>query len=446
MAEHVQEWSLEGLPGPAHNFSGLALGNVASQRHRYEVSRPRLAALQALDKMRLVHRLGVPVALMPPQERPLFSALRRAGFTGSETDLLARAHREAPALFFGAWSSSAMWTANAATVSPAADCAGGRVHLTPANLVSQFHRSLEVEHTARMLQILFPEGEHFAHHPPLPASLALRDEGAANHNRLCSGHGAAGIEIFVYGNDGSPALPRPSFSRQTLAASQAVARLHGLDPARTFFLPQNPDAIDAGVFHNDVIAVANERVFLHHAGAFRADAGATLESIGRSFPELCLIRVETEELTVAEAVDCYLFNSQLLTLPDGAQAIVAPAECREQPRARACLERILAEESNPVNQIHFVDLRESMKNGGGPACLRLRVVLGAAASACIPAGFRYDAGLDRTLRDWIGKHYREELRPGDLLDPALVRESRCALDELTAILGIGSVYSRERRP
>lgn len=444
MAEHVQEWSIEGLPGPAHNFAGLALGNIASRRHRFEVSRPRQAALQALDKMHLVHSLGVPVAIMPPQERPCLSALRRAGFSGSETEILERASREAPALFSAAWSSSAMWTANAATVSPASDCADGRVHITPANLVSQFHRSIEVDFTANMLRILFPEGESFAHHPPLPANLAMRDEGAANHNRLCFSDSEPGFELFVYGDDGTASTSQRFSARQTLAASQAIARLHRLDPARTFFLAQNPAAIDAGVFHNDVIAVANERVFLHHARAFRPEGAATLETIAEVFPELCSIRIEEEELTIAEAVDSYLFNSQLMTLSDGTQAIIAPAECREQERPRACLERIVDSGENPIAQVQFVALRESMKNGGGPACLRLRAVLGEIASQSVPRGLRYESQLGAALRDWVAKHYREELRREDLLDPNLIRESRAALDELTGVLGIGPVYEFQK--
>lgn len=444
MAERVQEWSVEGLPGPTHNFAGLGSGNLASQTHGRETSRPRLAALQALDKMRLEHQLGIPVIVMPPQERPALGALRRAGFAGSETEILASALRQAPALFFGVWSSSAMWTANAATVSPAADTADGKVHLTPANLVSQFHRSQETAFTARMLSILFPEGEHFAHHPPLLANLALRDEGAANHSRLCARHAAPGIEIFTHGEDGCATAPRKYLPRQTLAASQAVARLHRLDPARTVFLPQNPDAIDAGVFHNDVIAVANEGVFLYHAAAYRADASATLEQLKRRMPELCLIRILPEELTLDEAVRSYLFNSQLVTLPDGSHAILAPAECQEQERPRACLERIVADEQHPVAHVHFVPLRESMKNGGGPACLRLRVVLGAAAARSIPPGVCYHPELDQTLRAWAGQHYREELRPADLSDPNLIQESRCALDELTGILGLRPLYEFQR--
>lgn len=440
MNEGVQEWSVEGLPGPAHHFAGLALGNLASQRHREEISRPRRAAMQALDKMRLVHSLGVPVLLMPPQERPYLEALRRAGFQGSAEQILAQARRDAPHLFSGAWSSSAMWTANAATVSPAPDCADGRVHFTPANLVSQFHRSLEVEFTAKVLRVLFPGEEHFAHHAPLPASLGLRDEGAANHSRLCSRHGAPGVEVFVYGEDGSPSASRRFLARQTLEASRAVARLHRLDPARTFFLPQNPEAIDAGVFHNDVIAVASGSVWLQHARAFRSDAAATLERLAGAVPGLCFICIADEELTLAEAVESYLFNSQLLTLPDGSQALIAPTECRELDRARRCLERIAADRSNPVSQLHYLPLRESMKNGGGPACLRLRVVLDQEAAQAVPAGFRYHAGLDRLLRDWVASHYREELSPRDLADPGLPAECRAALEALAAILGAAGLY------
>ncbi len=426
----THELNLVGLPGPTHNFGGLAVGNLASDKHRFETSKPRLAAFQALDEMKLLHALGVPVAVMPPHPRPNLEVLRNVGFSGNDAEILENARKSAPELFFGAFSSSAMWTANAATVSPAHDCADGRVHLTPANLVSQFHRSIEPEWTTRLLRQIFADERWFCVHEPLPANAALRDEGAANHLRLNSGD--ATLEIFVFGSDAAKKFP----ARQTLAASQAVARLHGLAPAETLFLEQNPAAIDAGVFHNDVISVSGGHVLLHHVDAF-ADPAA-IDRIRAAFPDLCAICVDSKELTVAETVETYLFNSLLLALPAGCMALVAPEECREHQRAKAAIERILAGE-NPIVEAHFLPLRESMKNGGGPACLRLRVPADSDALGAAHPGVRYDETLDAKLRAWVQANYREELGIGDLIDPALIDESRRAWNELLTLLGLGCV-------
>lgn len=446
----ARELNLDGLPGPTHNFAGLAFGNIAAMRHRSEVSHPRRAALEGLAKMRLLHDFGIPQAVMPPHERPHLPTLRRLGFAGkTDADILARARREAPEVFLSACSSSGMWTANAATVSPAADTEDGRVHFTPANLASQFHRSIETAFTARLLKRIFPEGAHFAHHDPLPAGGMFRDEGAANHLRLCRSHGARGLEVFVWGaSPGDPGAPATAYpARQTLQASQAVARRHGLDPRAALFVRQNPAAIDAGVFHNDVIALANESVLLVHSRAF-AGGGADIGRICDRFTEcdhgpLTIVLIESGELSLGDAVGTYLFNSQLVTLPDGSAALIAPAECREHPRARVCLDRVLAAD-NPVRRIEFVSLAESMKNGGGPACLRLRVALEDEALKEWRGGVRFDAALHERLTEWVEAFYRDDLCLDDLADPDLLEESRRALDALTGLLGLGPVYSFQR--
>ena len=48
--------------------------------------------------------------------------------------------------------------------------------------------------------------------------------------------------------------------------------------------------------------------------------------------------------------------------------------------------------------------------------------------------------LYETLTQWVSKHYRDALRENDLADPQLLIECRTALDELTRILKLGSVY------
>ena len=439
------ELNLDGLVGPTHHYGGLGQGNVASQRHRHEVSNPRAAALEGIAKMRLLVSLGIPQAVLPPQERPLVSALRRVGFAGDDDAVLAAAAGAAPDLLSAAASTSSMWAANAATISPAADTPDGRVHLTPANLVSQFHRSLEPPATARVLARIFADESRFAHHAPLPAALPFADEGAANQMRLCHSHGERGLEVFVYGREGDTGGRHPA--RQSLAASEAVARLHGLAADQTLFLRQSDAALEAGVFHNDVIAVANENVLLVHERAF-ADSAAALNRIREASARACgtglvVIEVPEQAVSLADAVDTYLFNSQLVTLPAGGMALVCPAECRRHAATSRWLDGLVAA-GGPVVAVHPVDVRQSMHNGGGPACLRLRVVLTPADLAAVHPGVMATPERLATLEAWVRRHYRDRLSIADLADPALLAESRRALDELTGILDLPGLYGFQR--
>lgn len=449
MSELAFEVNFDGIVGPTHNYAGLSYGNLASQKHGLSVSNPKEASLQGLAKMKFLADLGLRQAVLPPQERPNLGVLRQLGFAGSDAEIIRRASREEPRLLAAAYSASSMWAANAATVSPSADTADGLVHFTPANLVTQLHRSIETTQTANLLKTIFRDESAFAHHDPLPASAWLADEGAANHTRLCDRYGAPGIEIFVYGRvgaksgDGASNFP----ARQTLEASAALARLHRLDPAAMVFARQDPRAIDAGAFHNDVVAVGNCNVVLYHELAY-ANSAQLMEEVDRKFSArsagpLYLVRVPESEVSLKEAVETYLFNSQLVSLPDGTMSLIAPTECQERPAVQECIERILAAD-NPIRSVHYLDVRQSMKNGGGPACLRLRVVLSEREVALIHPGIILTESLYAELTQWVGRHYRDRLEPEDLGDPKLADESRASLDELTRILRLGAVYPFQR--
>ncbi|WMC11983.1 N-succinylarginine dihydrolase [Oceanimonas pelagia] len=442
----AREANFDGLVGPTHNYAGLSWGNVASGKHAHSTSNPRQAALQGLDKMKALSDLGLVQGVLAPQERPDMATLRRLGFTGSETQVLDKAFREAPLLLAACCSASAMWTANAATVSPGADTADGRVHFTPANLVNKFHRSLEHEVTGRILRRVFADEKHFCHHSALPAHDDFGDEGAANHTRLHDAQGR-GLELFVYGRSAhrpdAPA-PRRYPARQTLEASRAVARLHGLGEHNTAFIQQNPDVIDQGVFHNDVIAVGNGNVLFYHRQAF-LDTHAMQNEIMAKLPDagMHFIEVSDDEVPVADAVSSYLFNTQLVTLAPGHMALIAPTECADTPRVRAYLDRLTAM-NTPVKEVRFIDVKQSMQNGGGPACLRLRVAMSEAELAAVNPACLMTDELHGRLSQWVNRHYRDRLSPNDLRDPALLTESRTALDELTRILDLGSVYPFQR--
>jgi succinylarginine dihydrolase len=435
------EVNFDGIPGPTHNYSGLAEGNLASEKNARRVANPRAAALQGLAKMRALKARGFAQAVLPPHERPAVGALRALGFAGSDAAVIAAAARDAPRLLAACSSAAAMWVANAATVSPSADTADGRVHFTPANLVSHFHRSLEAPVTTRVMRAIFADAARFVVHDPLPAAPQLGDEGAANHTRFGAA-GERGVELFVYGRaalDEAGAAPRRFPARQTREASMAVARRHGLDPARVIFAQQHPDAIDAGVFHNDVIAVGHDKVLFCHERAFvdQARVMAVLAAkVGAGFVPVV---VTDADVGLADAVATYLFNSQLLTRPDARLLLVAPAECREHPRVREFLDRLVTA-GGPIAEVLMFDLKQSMENGGGPACLRLRVALTDAERASIGARVFLDDTLAGDLDGWIRRHYRDRLAPADLADPTLYDESRRALDELTTMLRLPAVY------
>lgn len=389
------EINFDGLVGPSHNYAGLSLGNLASAKHGGDVSYPRAAALQGIGKMRHNMGLGLVQGLLCPLPRPNNGFLGALGLSepADETERRLRA---------AAWSASSMWTANAATVSPAPDTADGRCHLTAANLVTMPHRSQEWPDTVRQLRIAFSDSAHFAVHDAVPACFG--DEGAANHMRMGTSHAAPGLEIFVYGKPGG-AFP----ARQHEQASRAVARLHGLDPARCLFVEQSGQAIAAGAFHNDVVAVANERVLFTHEQAF-ADPEGTYAAIRAALPEAEIVIVPASAVSLADAIASYLFNAQLLTLPSGEMGLVIPLEAWEHPAVRAWLDGMLAS-NGPIRRVLPVDVRQSMANGGGPACLRLRVV---ADPATVDPRFLLTEARADMLEKLIAKAWPEQIDPADI--------------------------------
>ncbi|MCW8883669.1 MAG: N-succinylarginine dihydrolase, partial [Motiliproteus sp.] len=402
---------------------------------------PRQAALQGLEKMKLLADMGLTQGFLPPHERPDLNTLRQLGFSGSDNQVLNKAAKQSPELLAACCSASSMWAANAATVSPSADCSDGRVHFSVANLQSNFHRTLESATTARVLTQAFPDPNHFVHHQALPASPQFGDEGAANHNRFCRHHGDSGIELFVYGQPGSGESRNSQRypTRQNLLASEAIARRHGLNPKRTLFAQQNPAVIDQGVFHNDVIAVANTNLLFCHQHAFVHQAALVNQLNSLLEDGLQVIEVDDQQVDVATAVDSYLFNSQLINLKNGDMCLLVPAECDQNNKVRHYLKELVAG-TNPIASYRAVDLRQSMRNGGGPACLRLRVVLtDRELSATHPTLLLNDQNY-MALKSWIEQHYRDQLDETDLADPQLLLESRTALDQLTELLDLGSIY------
>ncbi|MDM7957917.1 N-succinylarginine dihydrolase [Blastomonas sp.] len=414
----LTEINFDGIIGPSHNYAGLSLGNIASASNAGAVSEPRAAALQGIAKMRANIALGLPQGFFVPLDRPNTGWLESLGCDLASAE---------PHIRAAAYSASAMWAANAATVSPAPDTADGRCHLTVANLVTMPHRSHEWTGTLAQLRLAFADERHFAVHGPVPAPYG--DEGAANHMRLCDGHGSAGVEIFVYGKTGGP-FP----ARQHVEAGKAIARRHGLAPDATLLIQQSETAIAAGAFHNDVVAVANETVLFTHEQAFE-DRTSAYAAIRAAFPQVQIVEVPASSVSLADAIKSYLFNAQLVTLPEGGHALVLPSESQEVTAVWQWLEAMVAG-NGPIRRLVAVNVRQSMANGGGPACLRLRVV--ADPATIDPRFIATPESLDRIERV-IAAHWPERIAPADLADPRFADAVRTARAALLDALDLGKL-------
>jgi succinylarginine dihydrolase len=263
-----------------------------------------------------------------------------------------------------------------------------------------------------------------------PAAPCFGDEGAANHMRLFGSDDAPGVEVFVYGVSGG-GFP----VRQHIEASKAIARHHQLDPARTLFAAQSEEAIAAGAFHNDVVAVANGNVLFAHEQAF-ADKAALYGRLDELIPGFQLVEVPASAVSLADAVQSYLFNAQLVTLPDGGgMALILPTEAQENGRVWTWLEQMIAG-NGPIRRLIPVDVRQSMANGGGPACLRLRVVCD---SAAVDPRFMLDEGKIDRIAEIVARYWPESIDPAQLSDQALLDQVHCARASVLSALELGEL-------
>ncbi|EGG95308.1 Succinylarginine dihydrolase [gamma proteobacterium IMCC1989] len=337
-------------------------------------------------------------------------------------------------------SASSMWVANAATISPSLDTTDKRVHLTVANLANALHRSMEVPQTTRVLNTIFEDKAHFVVHSAITSHSVIGDEGAANHGRLCLRHDQPGVEVFVYGKSAFLEKRKGFPCRQAVEASKAVARNHGLSYENSIFLQQSEEAVDAGVFHNDVISVINENVFLMHEKSF-INQVEEINVIRRKCNfDVCFLNISEDELPLHEAVSSYFFNSQLITLPDGAMMLLMPKEVEENVKALNCVDRLIADTNNPINDRVFLNLKQSMKNGGGPACLRLRVLLNQSQIDALGGDVMMTESKLDELERIVKAYYREKITPDDLFDAEFIKDSYCALREIAKCLSMREIY------
>ena len=436
------ELNFDGLIGPTHNYSGLSEGNIASFKNSKKISNPKKAALQGLEKMKLLIDLGIPQGIFLPHERPHLESLRKQGFSGSANDIVLSASKTSTLLLNQSYSASSMWAANAATFSPSTDSVDSIAHITPANLFSMPHRRIESEFTYNQLNIIF-NSSHFKIHKPIDPSELMGDEGAANHLRISNNHLEKGIQIFVYGRDSSETNLN-FVARQTKSASEYIAKSHQLDVDKTFFLKQNIEAINSGSFHNDIVSLSTENVFIYHEKAF-ADSKYEIQKIKNSLKnpnELFFIEISEKEIPLDVLVSSYLLNSQLVLNSNGNMTFIMPSEVKNFLECTKWLENIKT--NSPIQDLRYVDIKQSMMNGGGPACLRFKIVVNEDEFNNINPNFLLNPSLLARLENLINSSYRDNLNINELADPDLVNESYTVLDELTQIFNTGSIYNFQK--
>jgi succinylarginine dihydrolase len=435
------EINFDGLIGPTHNYAGLSQGNLASQKHLNQTSNPKAAALQGLDKMRLIMDQGIPQGFFLPHERPHLMTLRAIGFGGTDEEVINQAAKKNPALLKNVYSASSMWSANAATYSPSIDSNDQKIHITPANLNSMFHRSIEHEFTKTQLELMF--GGVAKVHEPIKNISGYGDEGAANHLRVSAQHLMPGFQIFVYGSSAFE-VHQGIIARQAEEISQAVSTQHQLDPDRVLFLKQNEQAIHSGSFHNDIVSLANEEVFIFHQEAFadRVELERVLHQLKDHVKGFHPIEILSKDISLDDLVSSYLLNSQLITVKNNEMMMLLPEEVQNYGNCMKWLEEIKS--SSPIKRFEFVDIHQSMMNGGGPACLRFKAVVNIDELDKINKKFLLSPEKLINLRALVSKHFRDRINPDDLLDIKLMEESYLFLDELTQLLGIGSIYSFQK--
>ena len=431
------EINFDGIIGPTHNYAGLSQGNLASQKNLHQTSNPQAAALQGLDKMRLIMEQGIPQGFFLPHERPHLPTLRKLGFGGTDEEVINQVGKKNPALLKNIYSASSMWAANAATFSPSIDSYDQNIHITPANLNSMFHRSIEHEFTKVQLELMF--GVAAQVHAPIKNISGYGDEGAANHLRVSAQHLKPGFQIFVFGSSAFE-VHQGIIARQAEESSQAVSTQHQLDPERVLFLKQNEQAIHSGSFHNDIVSLANEEVFIFHQEAFadRVELERVLHHLKDHVKGFHPIEILSEDISLDNLVSSYLLNSQLITVKNNEMMMLLPEEVQNHPNCMRWLDEIRS--SSPIKHLEFVDIRQSMMNGGGPACLRFKTVVNSDEFDQINKKFILSPEKLMNMRALVSKHFRDKLNPEDLLDIKLMQESFSFLDELTQLLELGCIY------
>ena len=100
-----------------------------------------------------------------------------------------------------------------------------------------------------------------------------------------------------------------------------------------------------------------------------------------------------------QQLDTYLFNSQLVEYKDG-HMLIAPIRCRRNALVRKYLQSITGKHKL-IKKVRYVNLEQSLWNGGGPACLRLRVTMTESEFSALHPGIIFTDKLHLQLRKWV---------------------------------------------
>ena len=314
------------------------------------------------------------------------------------------------------------------------------IHITVANLNSMMHRSIEPKFTYKMLKRILNKKVNI--NKSLLNLPNIGDEGAANHIRIAERHNVPGYQIFVYSSENISHAK--TIERQSLIGSKLIARKNCVEDQRVFYLQQSNRAIRYGSFHNDIVSTANENIFIYHEEAFEStqELKVILAKLKKLVPNFKPIKILNSEIDLQTIVSSYLLNSQLISLPSGGMMFLLPSEVKQYPNCMQWLEKISAEEE--IKKIKFIDVKQSMRNGGGPACLRLRMIFNENEISSVNKNFLLDDNKIDLLTNLIENKYRDRLQPDDLLDPNLADESLEILDALTKIFKTGSIYNFQK--
>jgi succinylarginine dihydrolase len=114
---------------------------------------------------------------------------------------------------------------------------------------------------------------------------------------------------------------------------------------------------------------------------------------------------------------------------------VVPSEAWDSASVRHWLDATLAG-NGPIRRVIPVDVRQSMANGGGPACLRLRVV---ADPATIDPRFLVDDAKLDWVADVVRRHWPEQIHHDDLQSAALIGDVEGARAALLEALDLGQL-------
>jgi len=417
------------LPGPTFMYSGLSADNVASLNNKHLAANPLKFALLSLQRMRLLLEEGVHQVIFPPHRRPDLQALGYCGFTGDMGHMIGSADKFSRGYLESLLAASSVWTANAATVTPSADSEDGKVHITTANLNSHFHRSIEASQTHAKLARVFADDNFFALHQALPSHNRFSDEGAANHMRFHVEGENRGLNVFVYGND--PDNPGYMQGRQSLWASKAICQLHALSSTQVWLQKQSKEAISRGIFHNDIISMNSHDLLVFHQQAYENHESLIekLTALG-----ICCVEIKAEEFSLEHALKTYFFNSEFIKGKDGSQVLVMSEKCQHDAKVHAQLERIQTAYNKEIKTI-YVDLDDSLKNGGGPACLRLRVQLNQEQFSAIPSKFLLTQNKLNALQEVVTRFYRESLSYEDVFTETFQLSLQPVYSRLEQVLG-----------